>query len=78
MLRYRGDYPEELWAVLQLAHSRYISVQGDHARLYAPEVALAASLGWLSNVAPDGASYSNKWRITASGLTALETIRETT
>lgn len=75
MHRYRGDYPEELWAVLQLAHDRYVSVQGDHARLYAPEVALAASLGWLSNIATDGSSYGSKWHITASGLTALTTIK---
>lgn len=74
MHRYRGDYPDQLWAVLMIAHERYISVSGDWARALAPEVALAASLGWLSNIAPDGASYSNKWRITVPGLMALTEI----
>lgn len=71
MHRYRGEYPVQLWLVLNLAHERFISVSGDWARTLAPEVALASSLGWLSNIAPDGQSYSNKWRITPAGLTAL-------
>jgi hypothetical protein len=71
MRHYRGDYPAQLWLVLNLAHERYISVSGDWARSLASEVALAASLGWLSNIAPDGQTYSNKWRITPAGLTAL-------
>jgi hypothetical protein len=71
MRHFHGDYPPSLWAVLTLAHDRYISCQGDWARALAPEVALAASLGWLSNIDPDGLHYSNKWRITPAGLTAL-------
>jgi hypothetical protein len=71
MRPYSGDYPPQLWAVLSIAHDRFVSVQGDWARALAPEVALAASLGWLSNILPDRETYDNKWRITPAGLTAL-------
>jgi hypothetical protein len=71
MRPYSGDYPPHLWAVLSIAHDRFVSVQGDWARALAPEVALAASLGWLSNILPDRETYDNKWRITPAGLTAL-------
>lgn len=71
MRPYSGDYPPQLWLVLKLAHDRYISVQGDWARALAAEVALAASLGWLSNILPDRETYDNKWRTTPAGLTAL-------
>lgn len=71
MRPYRGEYPPQLWLVLSLAHERFISVQSDWARALAPEVALAASLGWLSNIDPSGHQYTKQWRITPAGLTAL-------
>lgn len=71
MRHYRGEYPPQLWAVLSICHERYISIQSDWARALAPEVALAASLGWVSNIDPDGLHYTKQWRITPAGLTAL-------
>ena len=70
--RFHGEYPDGLWSVLVLVWERGLTTQGDWARALAPEVALAASCGFISNITPDGASYSNRWRITASGLLALE------
>lgn len=34
-------------------------------------VALAASLGWLTTISPDGQTYTRQWRLTAAGLQAL-------
>lgn len=71
-LSYLGHLPEGLWDVLTVAWEANISIQGDFARSHASEVALAASLGWLSNISPDGLTFSRHWRITAPGLTAIK------
>jgi hypothetical protein len=34
-------------------------------------VALAASIGWISNVSLDGLSFNRVWNITHEGVTAL-------
>lgn len=48
-----------------------LHVQGNFARAYAAEVALAASLGWITTVDPNGQAYGRVWHITVAGLTAL-------
>lgn len=68
---YHGPLPDEMWPVLTQAHECGIAVQSNFARAYSPEVALAASLGWVSTVTPDGQAYSRMWRITVAGLSAL-------
>jgi hypothetical protein len=71
-MHFRGPLPAGLWAVLGAAHASYISVQSDFARAHSTELALAASMGWITTISPDGGSYGGRWRITAAGLTALE------
>lgn len=48
-----------------------VSIQGDFARTNAEDMALAASLGWISTVDPNGLAYRRQWRITVAGLSAL-------
>lgn len=56
---------------MQEAHERGVAVQSNFARALSPQVALAASLGWITTVDPGGRTYSRIWRITVAGLTAL-------
>lgn len=72
MSPYTGDFPPHLWFLLDYIWQHGLATGGDWARALAPEVALAASCGFISNVSPDGGTYSNRWRITASGLYALQ------
>lgn len=71
MLNYTGDVPTQLWEVLLQAWKRPISLQGDYARQNAVGLALAASMGLLSTIKPDGSDFGNHWHVTTSGLTAL-------
>lgn len=71
LTHYRGAYPEALWEVLRMSYDRGISVQSDFARHFAHSLALAASLGFITTIEPDGNGYNGRWRITASGLYAL-------
>lgn len=69
---YHGDYPEPLFEILEAAHEvGGISIQSDLARAHALYVALAASIGWLSTVDPEGYQFGGRWRLTPAGLTAL-------
>ncbi len=43
------------------------SVKGQYSRDNAPEIAVAASLGYLSAMAPDG-YFAPRWHVTAKGL----------
>lgn len=70
---YLGNIPDEVWEVLHKAWSAPIYLASNYAREHSPAVAFAASMGWLSNIAPDGKSYSRQWHITKEGLTALQT-----
>lgn len=70
--RYSGPLPSTIWDVLKYAWKRGIYLQSDFARGFSPEIALAASMGWLSNIDPDGKHYRGQWRITSAGLIALE------
>lgn len=71
MLNYTGDVPEELWAVLLHAWRRPLALQSDFARQNSVGVALAASMGLLSSIKPDGTEYTTCWHVTAAGITAL-------
>jgi hypothetical protein len=72
-LNYHGPLPAAFWPVLKHAW-KYggITLQSDYARSNALHLALAASMGWLSTIDPDGKSYRGQWRITTAGLTALQ------
>lgn len=69
---YLGEIPEDLWHVLQEAWDQPIYIASNFARQHRHEVALAASIGWISNVRPDGLSYSPCWHLTHAGALALE------
>lgn len=72
---YLGKYPKPLWLVIERAWELGISVSSNFARDYAPLIALAASLGWISTVTLDGKKFTNRWNVTAEGVTALNHIR---
>jgi hypothetical protein len=70
-MMYHGPLPEGVWVVATLSHHNGLAVQGNASRELAAEVALAASLGWITTVDPNGQAYGRIWRITVAGLTAL-------
>lgn len=67
---YFGEIPEGVWQVLDRAWFDPPSISSNYARQAAPALAVAASLGWITVIAPDGHSLSRSWHITAEGLTA--------
>ena len=68
---YHGPYPANLWTVLEVCHRLgSVSIQSNLARGAAIELALAASIGWITTVSPDGASHGARWRLTQAGLLA--------
>lgn len=70
---YLGEIPERVWEVLSQAWEQPIYIASNFARENRHEVALAASIGWISNITPDGQSYSPCWHLTFAGAHALET-----
>jgi hypothetical protein len=36
-------------------------------------LAFLASMGWVSNITPDGQNYTRRWHVTREGITALNT-----
>lgn len=70
-MNYRGPIPEDLWEVLQATHKKPLALQGDYARQHAQTVAMAASMGLISIISPDGSGLHHHWRLTAAGITAL-------
>lgn len=66
-----GHLPQDIWEVVGQAWEHPFALSGDFARQNAVMVALAASLGFISNVTPDGAGVSRRWHVTAEGLTAM-------
>lgn len=68
---YTGKVPAHVWDLLGLAWEVGVAVSSNTAREYAPEVALAASLGWISTVSLDGKRYLRVWNVTAEGVSAL-------
>jgi hypothetical protein len=63
----------EVFHVLRKIAGEPISVASNFARDHAVSVALAASIGWITVVEPDGGTYSRIWKMTLPGLHALET-----
>lgn len=73
MPNYFGPIPTAVWDLLLHTHCYGgLATQSDIARQLSAEVALCASCGWLSVISVDGLTYTNKWRITAPGLVALQ------
>lgn len=72
---YLGDYPEEIWVVLEKAWDGPIWLASDFARAYKEQVALAASLGWISSIHPGGLGYSDRWHLTLAGFQALRDLK---
>lgn len=68
---YLGPVPEEVWLVVRRAWEVGISVSSDGARSLSPYIALAASMGWISNVSLDGLSFNRVWNVTAEGVAAV-------
>ncbi len=69
---YLGAHPDELWVVIEMAWQDGVAVSSNFARHYAAEVALAASLGWISTVTLDGLGFTRTWNITAEGVSAYQ------
>lgn len=69
---YFGEIPEEIWEVVDRAWYDPPSISSNYSRERAQFVALAASLGWISIIAPDGHSLSRSWHVTAPGLSAFK------
>lgn len=63
--------PLEVWEVLEEAHEAPISVQSNFARAYAPFMAAAASLGWITTLTPRNNTFGRVWLLTPSGTMAL-------
>ncbi len=63
--------PKEVFEVLEEVHEAPLSVQSNFARAYAPFVAAAASLGWITTVSPRTGTFGRCWLISAQGATAL-------
>lgn len=70
---YRGDIPDPVWNLLAFIWSQPVTVSSNAAREQAQWIAFAASMGWISNITPDGSLATRSWHLTAEGLRALET-----
>lgn len=58
---------------LQRVHTYSFTVQSDHAREYADEIAGACSMGYVTTLITPGSSiYGHHWKMTALGLSYLE------
>ena len=68
---FSGTLHATTWAVLESAWSAPLSLEGNYTRSNRFEVALLASLGYLSIIAPDGETFDRAWHITVPGLQAL-------
>ncbi len=68
---FRGVLHKGTWEVLERAWVGPLSLEGNFTRSRRFEVALLASLGYLSIIAPDGETFDRAWHITVPGLQAL-------
>lgn len=68
---YFGPLPGTIWPIIRRAWEEGIAVSSNIAREASTEIALAASLGWITTVTADGLGYSRIWHVTETGLTAL-------
>ena len=70
LARYTGLLPIAVWEVLEQASRGGFTTSSNFARAYAAEVALAASIGWIS-ILIGTTNYAPSWHITTAGATAL-------
>ena len=68
---YHGRIPPRVWSIVRVAWEAGIAVSSNMAREWSGEIALAASLGWISTVSLDGRTYHRVWNVTAEGVIAL-------
>jgi len=68
---YFGPVTAEVWKVLSRAWDEPFYLSSNYAREHAIATALAASIGWITNVTPDGLNYTRTWHVTLEGLNAL-------
>lgn len=70
--QFSGPYPREALGVLEeIIEHGPLALQSDFARQAALWVAFCASLGFITTITPTGNAYMRAWRITNSGLIAL-------
>lgn len=67
-----GRISASTYMVTERAHVVGFSVSSNMAREFAHEIALAASMGWISIVQLDGKKALRYWNITHEGLVALQ------
>lgn len=70
---YFGPLPQRVFAVLHRCHSNPPYLSSNFVREHDADIAFAASIGWISSISINGRDFTRQWRITLSGLTALET-----
>lgn len=75
---FTGPVPDIVWDIIERAHNEGLAVSSDYARCHSAEIALAASLGWISVVSLSGSTYGRIWNSTIEGLNAFATHRTTT
>lgn len=68
---YDGPVSASAWMTLAELWAEPFTVSSNFARERAEEIALLASLGWISTIAWDCHTYSRLWRMTAKGYLAL-------
>jgi hypothetical protein len=70
----QGERTAELVLVLSRLWTYSATTKSDEARIYADEIAEAASRGFITtSVAPHGTIYGRLWKLTPSGLQFLFT-----
>lgn len=67
---YTGKLPSAVWRIVQLAWEAGIAVSSNMARELSSEIALAASIGWISTISLDGRKHHRTWNVTAEGVIA--------
>lgn len=72
-----GEYPPEAVEVIRYSWEGPFHISSNYARSHSIAVAFAASMGWISNIAPDGVTISRQWHPTAEGLFALRSEENT-
>lgn len=73
---YLGPIPKLIFKLLTKAWEDGITTSSNYARQNAPQIALAASAGWISNVTLDGKRFTNRWNITAQGVNLVNHQKE--
>lgn len=68
---YYGKIPPGVWHVVEVAAGPGFTVSSNLSREFAREIALAASMGWITTIRADGKRHLNCWNSTESGQVAL-------